>query len=125
VGAPGLNAPITDAKAARDTLLKQAATSAIDDQGQVSAWAAADAGVSFAGSGVVADPTTVSGFQSVTSKSKDLEYLSFAVADNKGGCAAGVLEISTDGKSVDLGKTVTLPAGAKCTGSAASDAGGY
>ena len=125
VGAPGLNAPIADAKAARDTLLKQAATSAIDDQGQVSAWATADAGLTFAGSGVAADPSTVSGYQSVTSKSKELDYLTFAVADAKGGCAAGALELSSDGSKVAKSMVVTLPAGAMCTGSAASDAGGY
>ncbi len=125
VGSPAINAPITDAKAARDTLLRQAATSTIDDQGQVSAWTAADAGLTFAGSGVPADPATISGYQSVTSKSKDLDYLTFAVADSAGGCAAGALELSSDGSKVAKSMPVTLPAGAQCTGSAAGDAGGY
>ena len=123
--APKIDVPITDAVATRDALIEAAKASA-EAQGFPTGWSAYQPGITFAGSLVPADPTHVSGFNFVFSKSKDASYLAFAVADSNGTCAGGLL--LDDNKSytrIVSGNAVTIPAGQKCIGQVVADIAGY
>lgn len=122
-GAAPISVPIADASATRDALLAQAMGSA-ESGGTVTNWTA-DKALAFSGSAVAAGPSDVSGFTFVTDKAKNVDFLSFAVADTQGHCAGGVLLDNASFTKVISAKPVTLPAGAACTGSAVGQAAGY
>jgi hypothetical protein len=117
---------ITDATATRDAMLEQAQRPGAADASQeppVRSWVE-DLSLDFQGSAVEADATTVSGFVVVASKSKQVGYLAFAVADTSGHCAGGALEFSDDGKSVTRSIAIK-DAPAVCTGDAVAEVLGY
>ena len=123
--APKIAVPITDAVAARDALI-QAAKASAEAQGFPTGWSAYQPGLTFAGSLVPADPTHVSGFNFVFSKSKDASYLAFAVADSNGRCAGGLLLDDNESYTrIVSGNTVAVPAGQKCIGQVVADIAGY
>jgi hypothetical protein len=77
------------------------------------------------GSGIPATPSEVSGFGFVPDKAKNIQYLSFAVADSGGRCAAGDLEANAAGTQITSAKPVTLPSKAPCTGDEAAKIAGH
>jgi hypothetical protein len=123
-----LSSPIADASATRDALLELATGSTIVQSGNasgfVTAWEPYGNSLGFAGSGVTATATSISGFQFVLSKAKEISYLGFAVADSAGRCSGGVLE-STDDDAVSKVVPVDGLTVETCSGTGASDAAGY
>lgn len=117
---------ITDARASRDRLLSLApAGTKFDANGSIPGWQGAIPGVMFVGSGITADPSSVSGFAEVVSKAKGINYLAFAVKGSDGVCAGGVLESNSAGTAVVKSMAVDPPAGSDCTGNSVAAAGGY
>ncbi len=134
--------PVADAVAFRDHLLELARNAKFDAQATVSyksaeairqAWQNAYPGLKYTlFYDQAATPDTVSVGDSFliarTGGSYD-QLLSFAVADTKGGCAAGVSVIPgrndehkvSEEKVPTVFKAIELPSGAKCSGDAAGE----
>ena len=128
-GSPALSAPIADAVATRDALLELANGSTVipnssPNYGALQAWEPYLAPLGFQGSGIAATPTSISGAEVVYSKSKGYSYLAFAVLDGAGHCAGGAVELEDD-TTVSIVVAIDDMTAAKCSGSDASDAGGY
>jgi hypothetical protein len=122
-GASGAVAvPVTDAASAARALVAQASSSPISS-GRVTAWQSD--GLQLNGSAVAATPTSISGAASfVTSKSKGVDYLAFAVKDSGGNCAGGVLEANSAATAV--AKTTVIPVvSGTCTGNTVAQQAGY
>jgi hypothetical protein len=118
--------PIADAVAARDRLLALAQQSgAVDAHSEpaILTWPDAFPGIDFAGFGVLATPTKVSGFTILSSKSKNVDYLAIAVIDTSGKCAGGVLEFNSDASAVT--KAIPVDNVSECIASNVSDGLGY
>ena len=128
-GKAALSAPIADAGATRDALLKLATHSTIipnssPDYGALQNWEPYLVPLGFQGSGVPATATSISGVEVVYSKTKSVSYLAFAVLDGAGNCAAGVVELADD-VTVSAVAPIDGMTAAKCTGSDAAELGGY
>lgn len=113
--------PISDSVNAVTALVAQAKTGM--DHGQPTAWPN-NAGLALNGSAIAATPTGISGFQAVLSKSKNTQYLAFAVMDTGGHCSGAVLEVNDAGTAVTKAIPVLTVSG-KCTGSSLAEAMGY
>lgn len=61
----------------------------------------------------------------MVSKTKNLQYLAFAVKDKIGNCEGGVLEASGSGDKITATVKQAVPPGTACTGGAVSDLRGY
>jgi hypothetical protein len=111
----------------RDKLLDLAMQSGSYDphaEPVITTWSSYYTSLTFAGSGIPADETTVSGFADVLSKHRNVDYLAFAVIDTSGNCVGGVLEIDDVLNEVMSANPVSGPF-AQCTGDAVADAAGY
>jgi hypothetical protein len=110
----------TSATAERDKLLALAKPgTSLSSQGTVPGWPPAN------GSGIPATPSEVSGFGFVPDKGQKIQYLSFAVTDRTGKCAAGDLEANSAGTRVTSAKPITLPAKGPCTGDETAKIAGH
>ena len=117
---------VTDAASTRDEMIDLAKQpGAVDASAQppVAAWTQAFPGLDFIGSALPANADVVSGFAVVSSKTKGVDYLAFAVFDTHSKCSAGVLEFDSAGTSVTKSVKVNDPS--RCTADAVSEALGY
>jgi len=92
--------PIVDATATRDSMIDIALNLNYDPNGVsivnqlMTAWRNANPGVHFGSWLTIADSTTISTyFDFVFEKSTGTDVLTFAVADDSGGCAGGAVEV--------------------------------
>ena len=111
---------ITNATAERNKLLALAKPGTrVTSQGMVPGWPPAN------GSGIPATSSETSGFAFVQDKAKNIQYLSFAVMDRTGRCAAGDLETNASGLQITSARPITIPPKSPCTGDEAARIAGH
>lgn len=112
--------PITSATGERNKLLGLAKPGThLTPQGTVPGWPPAN------GSGIPATPSEVSGFGFVVDRTRNDQYLSFAVTDAAGRCAGGDLETDSSGRVVASARSIAIPHKAPCTGDEAARIAGH
>lgn len=112
--------PFISASTERNRLLALAKPGTkVGYQGSISGWPPAN------GSGIPATATEISGFGFDVDKARKEQYLSFAVADSKHGCAGGDIVTNSKGTNVASAKPVKLPSRAPCTGDEVAKLAGH